>query len=320
MKLILGDCLEKMKDIEDGSVDLILTDPPYNIKKAEWDKWKTKKNYIDWCSQWLLECQRVLKNNGSFYFFHNDMTQIAMLMEWIRQNTKFVFKQFIVWNKKFIGAKNEGYLQGFNEVEMLRNYQQMAEYCLFYTFQDETGLTTVMLNTNNFPTLRKYFKDYQEALGLNKKQIIEIIGQKADHCFRWRSSQWDLPTKETYAELGKLPLKYEFIRREYEDLRREYEDLRYTFNNQKTHHSIWDYEIAKKQGHITPKPVDLIENIIRHSSNEGDTILDPFMGSGSTGVACLNTNRKFIGIEIDPTYFEIATKRIDNHKVQLKCF
>jgi len=324
IRLLQGDCLELLPKLEAKSVDLIITDPPYNIRKADWDKWKKKADYIGWCGKWILECQRILRDNGSFYFFHNDMPQIAMLMEWIRQNTRFIFKQFIVWNKKFSGSKHEGFLQGYNEVGGLRNYQQMAEYCLFYTFQDETGLTTVMLDVNNFPTLRRYFKEYQEALGLNKRQIIKNIGQQADHCFRWGSSQWDLPTKETYLELEKLPLKYEFVRREYEDLRREYEDLRreyedlrreyedlrYTFNNQKTHHSVWNYEIALKNGHVTPKPVKLIENIINYSSNKGGLVCDIFMGSGVTGVACMNTSRNFIGIEKDPEYFKIAEQRI----------
>jgi len=127
-----------------------------------------------------------------------------------------------------------------------------------------------------------------------------------------------LPTPETYAEIGKLPLKNEFIRKEYEDLRKEYEDLRkeyedlrYTFNNQKTHHSVWNYDFAPKQGHITPKPVELIENIIRHSSNEGATILDPFAGSGTTAIACIRLNRRYILIEKEEKYCEIAAKRID---------
>ena len=72
-----------------------------------------------------------------------------------------------------------------------------------------------------------------------------------------------------------------------------------------------NYEIDKKQGHITSKPVKLLEYIIKTSSNEGDIILDCFMGSGSTGVACVNTNRKFIGIERDEEYFEIAKNRIN---------
>ena len=58
-----------------------------------------------------------------------------------------------------------------------------------------------MLDTNNFPTLRGYFKGLQEYIGINKKKILEIIGQKADHCFRWNSSQWDMPTPETYRQL-----------------------------------------------------------------------------------------------------------------------
>ena len=68
---------------------------------------------------------------------------------------------------------------------------------------------------------------------------------------------------------------------------------------------------GKEKLHPTQKPVDLLELYIANSSLENDIILDPFMGSGSTGVACLNTNRKFIGIEIDETYFDIAKKRID---------
>jgi adenine-specific DNA-methyltransferase len=214
----------------------------------------------------------------------------------------------------------------------LRNYQQMAEYCLFYTFQDETGLTTVKLDMNNFSTLRQYFKDYQEALGMTKLELLETIGQQVDHCFRWGSSQWDMPTKQTYEALSKLPINSEFVRREYEELRREYEELRreyeelrreyeelrYTFNNQKTHHSIWNYEIAPRCAHVTPKPVDLIENIIRHSSNKNYTIFDPFMGSGTTGVACVQTGRNFIGCEIDPGYFKIAEKRISDAQQQMR--
>ena len=315
IRLIHGDCIEKMKHIPDGSVDMVMADPPYNIGKAKWDK---ISNYIEWCGSWLMDCQRVLSDTGSFYLFHNDMEQIADVMLWIRNNTKFIFKQFIVWNKRFDGSKRKGYFDGYVCVENLRNYKKMAEYCLFYTFQDETGLTTVKLDMNNFTTLRQYFKDYQEALGLNKKQILDVIGQQADHCFRWGSSQWDMPTPETYAEIAKFPIHNEFVRREYEDLRREYEDLRYTFNNQKTHHSVWNYEIAKRNGHITPKPVDLIENILLHSSNEGDTVLDPFMGSGTTGVACMNLGRNFIGIEKDDKYFEIAKSRIEDSTKQLK--
>ncbi len=310
--LLQGDCLELMKEIPDGSVDLVIIDPPYNIGKAKWDKWKTVDKYVEFMGKVFVEIQRVLKDNGSFYFFHNDFLQMVELQNFINKNTEFVFKQLLVWNKRFNEASNKGFLDGFCETGSLRNYQQMAEYCLFYTFQDETGLTTVMLDVNNFSTLRKYFKELQEWLGLKIKRINEKLGhRKAEHCFYWGSSQWVLPTKETYQELidvFKINSWSGF--REYESLRQEYESLRYTFNNLKQHHSVMNYEIEKKQGHITPKPVALLEYLIKTSSNEGDVVLDCFMGSGSTGVACINTGRKFIGMELDKGYYDIAEKRI----------
>lgn len=318
-----------MRELPDKSVDLVVTDPPYNISKAEWDKWKRKEYYISWMGEVLQECERLLKDNGSLYFFHNDFIQMVELQNWINQNTEFVFKQMIVWNKRFEGAHNKGFLDGFIEVGGLRNYQQMAEYILYYTFQDETGLTTVMLDTNNFPSLRQYFKELQEYIGLNIKRINLRLGhRKAEHCFYWKTTQWDLPTPETYQQLidtfnireWQGFREYEDLRREYEDLRREYEDLRYTFNNQKTHHSVWNYEIADKQGHVTPKPVPLIENIIHHSSNKGDIILDPFLGSGTTAIASLNTGRFFIGIEKEPKHVEIARKRVEQAQSQQSLF
>jgi site-specific DNA-methyltransferase (adenine-specific) len=310
-----------MKTLPDNCVDLIIADPPYNIKKAEWDKWKSQEDYLSWMMEWIGECERVLKDNGSFYWFHNQMPVISRLMCLLEDETSFVFKQLIVWNKRFVESPRKWYFDNVIKSNMDRNYRSMAEYLLFYTFQDETGLTTVKLDLNNFTTLRQYFKDFQEALGLAKKEIVDLIGQCADHPFRWGSSQWDMPTPETYQQLCELPLKNNgFIRREYEDLRREYEDLRYTFNNQKTHHSIWNYEITPKQGHVTPKPLLIIENIIKHSSNPQDTILDPFMGSGTTAHACKNLNRNYIGYEITPTYFNLIKERLKNVEKPLTAF
>ena len=134
--------------------------------------------------------------------------------------------------------------------------------------------------------------------------------------------QWVFPTEDIYKNVlqktgffkkpyEELKTEYETLRQEYETLRQEYEKERYVFNNQKKHHSVMNYEIAKKQGHMTPKPVDLLEYLIKTSSNENNVVLDCFMGSGSTGVACMNTNRYFIGIELEEKYFEIAKKRIE---------
>lgn len=76
--------------------------------------------------------------------------------------------------------------------------------------------------------------------------------------------------------------------------------------------SVWRFPTATGKLHPTMKPIKLMEYLIKASSNDGDTVLDPFMGSGSTGVACKNLNRNFIGIERDDKYFEIAKNRINN--------
>jgi site-specific DNA-methyltransferase (adenine-specific) len=321
-----GDCLEIMKDI--GSVDAVITDPPYNIRKADWDK---IDNYIDWCGLWLKETARITKDNGCLYFFHNDMTQIAPLMVYIDVATPYVFRQFIVWNKRFDNAKNKGFLDGFIEVEHLRNYQQMAEYILYYTFQDETGLSKIMGHCV-YPT-REYIRgEIIRARGkIVLKEINNVLGtadsgggvasavlslDKANPVMITKEHYETLRTWLNNGEYEYLRQEYEDLRQEYEDLRQEYEDLRYTFNNQKTHHSVWNYEIAPKNGHMTPKPVELMRTIIRHSTNPGDTILDPFMGSGTTGAACAELGRNFIGIEIDKDYFEIAKKRIETAYAQ----
>ena len=132
-EIYLGDCLEKIKNIQDNSINLVLIDPPYNISKAEWDKWETVEDYVEFMGKVFKEIERVLKPNGSFYFFHNDFLQIVELQNWINKNTGFQFKQMLVWNKRFNEASNKGFLDGFIEPNGLRNYQKMAEYCLYYT-------------------------------------------------------------------------------------------------------------------------------------------------------------------------------------------
>ena len=197
----------------------------------------------------------------------------------------------------------------------------MAEYCLFYTFQDKTGLTQVYDSVDCFTEIKHYLrgerKKVADANGTNLTGADEILAKATDTStivrHYWGDAQWILPTKEMYEKMQTTG----FFCREYEDLRREYEDLRYTFNNQKTHHSVWNYEIAEKHGHVTPKPVPLIENIIKHSSNEGDTVLDPFAGSGTTGIAAFNTKRNAILIEKDEQYFNAARERFDRETRQV---
>jgi DNA modification methylase len=310
------DCLQGLKLLQDKSVNLVVIDPPYNIKKDSWDD---IENYESWLKEVFLEIQRVLKDNGSFYWFHSEMEVIAEMMLWLKKDTNFIFRQFIVWNKRFEGSPNKGFLDGYVVVEALRNYQQMAEYCLYYTFQDETGLSKIMGNCV-YP-IRDYIRT--EIMNAKGKIVLGEINRAlgtADNGGGVASAYLSLDkacpamiTEEHYLKLrewlnsGK---EYEFLRKEYEDLRKEYEDLRFTFNNLGTHHSVWNYDIAKKKGHITPKPLELIKNIILHSSKPGQVVLDCFMGSGTLAEACKQTGRQFIGFEANPEYVKIAEDRL----------
>ena len=328
-KLYEADCFDVFPEIEKDSIDLIILDPPYNIGKDKWDEFQSHEDYLKFIKKTLIECERVLKDNGSLYLWHNQFPVLCDFQYLINNNTDFVFKQMLIWNKRFNENPNKGFLDGYVEIEGLRNYQKMAEYCLFYTFQDETGLTKIYGNDNCFKPIRQYLQEEKEKAGLKTcKQINQLLGVDdsgggmASHYFSKKEGfkQWALPTEEMYLKLqstGFFQREYEDLRREYEDLRREYESLRleyeslrYTFNNQKLHHSVLNYPIPKKIGHITPKPIELTEQFILHSSNEFDSVLIPFAGSGSEMKASKNLNRNVIGIEKEHDYCNIIRERM----------
>ena len=310
IELMHGDCLELMKSIPDKSVDLVLTDPPYNIKKnKEWDSWKTKEHYVAFMGDVFLEAQRVLKDNGTLYFFHNDIVQISMLMEWIRKNTDFKYNSFVVLDKgnwRALSWKNP------SEKSNLRCWFNTCEYVLCYvkgdclhTEYDKTGWDRVRLDVNNFANLRKYayemmcyigganlaqLNTLKKCSGIEKRNTFSIagrrsifskVGGKADHFTRYGSTQWSLPTEETYNELiEKFNLREWQGFRKYESLRQEYESLRYKHNLDKNHNNLFRFKRDKgKNFHSCQKPIDILSRLIKCSTYEGDAVLDMFMGS-----------------------------------------
>ena len=127
IKLMHGDCLELMKDIPDGSVDMVLTDPPYNIAKAEWDK---IPNYIEWCKEWLSECVRVLRDSGTLIFWHNDMPQMAELMHMIASELSLGYNSFGIWRtENFRSLAWKNYCGG----STVRSWFNITEMFLVYT-------------------------------------------------------------------------------------------------------------------------------------------------------------------------------------------
>lgn len=280
--LLNEDCNEGLKKIKDKSIQLICIDPPYNIGKDTWDK---IENYMEWLMNIIVILETKLKDNGSLFIFHNDMETIAELMTCIKTQTKLKFRQMIVWNKRFDGSNRKGYLDGYVVKNDLHNWNKMAEYILFFTFDNHEKL------------LQK-----RRELNLYQLEISKHIKSKTGGLTGWYSnieSGKNLPTRQTI-----IPIQ--------EKLGITYDDLVPKFNNLKTHHSVWNYDMAKRikhKLHITPKPTDLLENIILHTTDENDIVLDCFAGTGSIGQACLNTKRQCIMMEVNSVYTEYISSQ-----------
>jgi len=299
-----GDCLELMKKLPDGSVDCVLTDPPFFEIRGDFDFiWESFDEYLRWVELLAIEIKRILKPNGSFLWFGDDKN-IAYCQ--IIFDKHFNFLNHLVWDK--INPINQGEAN-------FRRFATRTERILYYAnTRSKTGLEEIKEDINNFRSLREYFKILQSNLKVTKQDIINKIGQCADHPFRWGSSQWELPTPETYKELidvfgiDKMEgfKEYEALRQEYEALRQEYEELRRPFNYQQGTYEILRCERSQNKNHVTEKPVKLMHKLIEITTNSNQTILDTFMGSGTTGIACVNLDRNFIGFELDKDYFKIA--------------
>lgn len=278
--IIHGDAYEKLDEIDNKSIQTIIIDPPYNINKAEWDN---IDNYNTWLINIIKKLELKLKDNGSFFMFHNDMEKIAELMIEIKNNTKFIFKQMIVWNKRFNESKKKGYLDGYVVKTDMHMWNKMVEYILFYTFD------------NSYKLSKK-----RKELNINQITIAKEIKSKTDGLTGWYSNLENgknLPTRETIKPIKK-------------HLDIDYDDIVPKFKNLKTHHSVWNYDMAQRNKiHITPKPIDLLENIILHTTDENDIVLDCFAGSGSLGDACIKHNRQCILIEKNKEYIDYINNK-----------
>lgn len=296
--VIHGDCSNELKKITDKSINLICIDPPYNINKDAWDdfgnvkkgyskkKDETDTKYYLWLTEIFKEFDRIIKDNGSLWFFHNDFRVMSNLNNIMENNTSFCYRNFIIWNKLFENSKNKGFLNGYVQIEGLNNFQKMAEYILFY----------VKNNTWKLKEARDRLKVSSEIIS---KEILSKTG-KTTGWYNNIETGKNYPTKKTIVPITKY-------------LGLTLDDIVPKFRNQKTHHSVWNYEFDKNKthGHITPKPVELIKNIILHCTDENDLVLDCFGGTGTTAVACLETNRKYIIIEKEKSFVDIIHNRIN---------
>lgn len=214
--IIQGDCIKEMKKLPDNSIDLVITDPPYNTG-VNYGKSKDKrKNYIKWCVKWIKECERVLKSNGSIYIINYPENNARILSESLKQ-TNLLFRNWITWHY----PTNIGHSP--------KNYTRSQRSILFYS------------------------KGNKFKFNLEEGEVIDDL------------------------------IRMNLVK-----------------NTSK----------EKVKGFPNQIPEKLIELLVKISSNEKDVVLDPFMGSGTTAVVCAKTDRKYLGIELNPKFIKIANKRL----------
>jgi site-specific DNA-methyltransferase (adenine-specific) len=322
IELLHGDCLDRLRELPDCSVDAIVTDPPYfRVKGEAWDRqWDDADQFIAWIGQLCEQWHRVLKPNGSLYVWASPKMAARVEVE--------ISRRFNVLNR-IRWVKAAGWHQKA-EKEALRSYLSPWEECIFAEHygadniaKGEAGYAAKCdeLRVFLFEPLRAYLDGERERAGWTVRQVAEAYQQKtgsrtvtgmAGHWFG--RVQWTLPTEENYVWLRQL-FAGEYLRREYEYLRREYEDLRRPFSVSAAvpYTDVWDFSTVKAYPgkHPCEKPVDMLRHIITASTKPGAVVLDCFMGSGSTGEACKLEGRQFIGIERDPAYLESARKRLN---------
>jgi DNA modification methylase len=241
INLYKGDCLELMKDIPDGSIDAIITDPPYGTTACKWD------SVIDFDLMWE-QLNRIIKPNGAIVLFGSEPFSSALRMSNIKN-----YKYDWVWQKD----KATNHLNA-KKMPMRRNENISVFYKKQCTYNPQLKKKDPK-NIRPERTKRKQTECYGNMTALSSRQI---------------------PVDMSYPN----------------------ETL------------IFRGCFGEKVKHPTQKPVALMEYLIKTYTNENETVLDFTMGSGSTGVACVNTNRNFIGIEQDDKYFEIAEQRIKDQQ------
>lgn len=241
VSLYRGDCLELMKQIPDGSVDMVLCDLPYGTTACKWD------SVIPFVPLWE-QYNRIIKNNGAIVLFGSEPFSTEL-----RHSNLKMFKYDWYWRK----PRGTGHLNA--KKQPLRDIETVS---VFYKKQC---------------TYNPQYSDgepYSAAKG-GKNARVSIAG------------------KTTY---GRFMNGMEF--------RNDNPGIRYP-------KQLQEFGVVERGTvHPTQKPVALLEYLIKTYTNPGEVVLDNCMGSGSTGVACVNTGRRFIGMELDEGYFKIAQERI----------
>jgi DNA modification methylase len=227
-----SDSLQELKTIPQESIDLIIADPPYNLKKkygGNSDDF-THDEYLEFSRKWLGECKRILKPTGSMYVFMG-VRYISYVYQILEKDLSFFFNGWITWH----------YTQGLGKT---KGFSPRHDDILYFSKTDR-----FKFNLDSVRIPQKYYRSINNMRGANPGDV------------------W------------------------------EFSHVHYCNDN--------------RQDHPTQKPEGLIERMILASSDEGDSVLDPFSGSGTTLRVCQQLNRDGLGIELNPEYVQRTKERLD---------
>ena len=258
--LYFGDCLEKMKLLEDNSIDLILCDLPYGSTKCKWD------TIIDLDKLWC-EYKRIIKKPSGVILLFGQQPFTSRL---ISSNYEW-FKYNLIWKKN----KTTQFL--------LANYRPMKcteDICVF----SKGGAAAASRNKGNMT----YNPQGLIPVNIKKKNSEKRIGKMLNQIHHLGPNNKLIGDSEYTQKFTNYP------------------------------NELLEFDIEYDTFHETQKPVKLTEYLIKTYSNEGEIVLDNTMGSGTTGIGCLNTNRKFIGIELEEKYYKLSKWRIEKKEQEIE--
>ena len=324
VSLYFGDCLEVLPELSD-TFNLLLTDPPYSrVKDDDWDR----------CSH--SELKTLLRNvfervkpkmalNGAAYCFC--WPYFSAWLQLIMSDYFNVLNE-IVWMKRLPSGAHCGN-QAKVDITKCRKFFPETERIVFaemYGSDKQAAAdagyqkASEQLWAELMRPLIRYFQEAKKSSGLSSEEIQERMFQLTGKRYvfdrhTFSESQWEIPVREQYeAAATFMPL-----RRQYDELRQQYEELRRAhFPNRSNFTDLWSYSPilagSKERIHNCQKPIQMITDMVTTSSRPGDIVLDPFAGSGTTGVAAMRTGRRAVLIERDEWNCEIAANRFQQER------
>ena len=301
--LYLGDCLEVMAGLPGGPIDAVICDPPYGTIKNAPTTWRRDTSWDSALDPKAVfaRCNRILRPNGALILFSQEPYTSRLI---VSAHGSIPFAYRMVWVKDQFGNHLSARKAPVSYYE---------DVCVFFkAFDSFIG-----------HPLKPWFDSELEAAGMTRKEAVLRWGSSASHYFT-DSRQFMIPSAERLlqmqADTGRFQMDYAEMKEVSDRFRAEMrERFPKVFNlpeGERRKSNLLYYAKDRDGHHPTQKPVALMEDLVKTYTNPGDTVLDFTMGSGSTGVACANTGRRFIGIEREPNYFDIARRRIEDAQRQ----